>query len=246
MMRLFRDLLAAIQFLTRVPVPSTEYDPQSLPRSAKFFPLVGILVGGTGALVHWLLRGHLPDVLVSVGVLLSMILVTGAFHEDGLADVADGFGGGWNREQTLTIMKDSRIGTYGGVALILSLAARLLLLSALPSERFAELVISAHVLCRWTTLPLSYWLKPSNPNGQGARVASNITLLSVVLGTLFSLCIVIPLLHLQSWIPLVAAAVVPLFSGLYYRHKIGGITGDCLGATNQLTEIAVYLCGVWH
>lgn len=246
MKRSLKDLLVAFQFLTRLPLPTVEYDPGALGRSAKYFPLVGGVVGAAACLLYRLLSGHLPPPLVATGVLLTTILLTGGLHEDAFADVADGFGGGWNREQILRILKDSRIGSYGAIALVLSLVSRLFLLASLPVHLFAAVVLCAQVLSRWTILPLGYFLKPARADGQGARVAQSISLSSVILGSLFSLAIVIYLLRSWFWIPGTAAVLITAVSGLYYHRRIGGITGDCFGATIQLTEIVIYVCGVWR
>jgi adenosylcobinamide-GDP ribazoletransferase len=244
--RSFRDLLVAFQFLTRLPISNVPYKPDSLSRSTKFFPVVGLFIGLSASLLQRLLTTHLNRALVALLVLTFLVLITGALHEDALADVADAFGGGWNREQILTILKDSRIGSYGALALIISMLARLLLLSTLPMNRFMAIVLSAHVLCRWTALPLSYFLAPARENaGQGARIAERISLASLTVGTLLSLVVVAYALQKQFWIPLLVTIVVTTLSGVYYYRRIGGVTGDCFGATNQLTEIAVYLCGVW-
>ncbi len=113
-------------------------------------------------------------------------------------------------------------------------------------NRFTALVLSAHVLCRWTTLPLSYFLRPARESeGQGARIAQRISPTSLLTGTLLSLAIVFYLLRREFWIPVLVALVITTLSGSYYFRRIGGVTGDCFGATNQLTEIAVYFCGVW-
>jgi adenosylcobinamide-GDP ribazoletransferase len=184
---------------------------------------------------------------VALLVLTFLVLITGGFHEDGLADTADAFGGGWNREQALTILRDSRIGSFGALALVLSVLARFLLLSILPANRFTALVVSAHVLCRWTTLPLSYFLRSARESdGQGARIAQKISPTSFLIGTLLTFAIVLYLMRRAFWIPALVALVITTLSGLYYFRRIGGVTGDCFGATNQLTEIAVYFCGVWN
>jgi adenosylcobinamide-GDP ribazoletransferase len=249
--RTWSEFLCAIQFLTRVPVSSQPYEEDALSRAVKFFPLVGLLAGGSAALLHFLLAPHLPRVIVALLVLAYLVCITGCLHEDGLADAADGFGGGWSREQTLVIMRDSRIGSYGAVALTLSLAGRLLLISSLPLAQVAQYLIAAHVLCRWTTLPLSFYLSPARTqsddriDGQGARVAQLTTRGTLIMGTLFSFTIVVAVLRSRAFIPLLTAAGVTLVSALYYKRRIGGVTGDCFGATNQLTEIAVYLCGAW-
>jgi adenosylcobinamide-GDP ribazoletransferase len=237
---------AAFQFLTRIPMPSTVFEFDSLSRATRFFPLVGLVIGGGAALLQRLLIQHLPKPVVALAVLAYLVIITGAFHEDGLADTADGFGGGSNRDQVLVILKDSRIGSYGATALILSLLARYLLLMELPAEHFAVYVICAHVVCRWSSLLLSYFLPPAREqDGQGARIAKLTPLSSLIIGSVFSIAVVVIALHWLSIAPLVSMLVVTGLSGWFYYRKIGGVTGDCFGATNQLTEIAVYLCGVW-
>lgn len=245
------DFLGAVQFLTRVPVPAHPYREDSLARAVKFFPVVGLFIGGSAAGVYLLLDPHLPKLVSAALVLVLLVGLTGCFHEDALADVADGFGGGWNREQVLTILHDSRIGSYGGAALVLSLVLRLLLLSSLARAQVFPVLISAHVLCRWTTLPLSYFLPPARETGsdggagQGARVANLATAATLIGGTLFSFLCAGLLLRTHALAPILATTLVTLLSGIYFKRRIGGVTGDCFGATNQVAEIAVYLCGVW-
>jgi len=247
MIRIFRDVATALQFLTRLPLSQVPYDPDALSRSAKFFPLVGAVVGVLESFVYLWLTRHLPTVIAALVTLALFIFVTGALHEDGLADVADAFGGGWNREQVLAILKDSRIGTFGTLALIVSVGLRVLLLANLPLNRFAAYVISAQVLCRWTALPLGYALPSARESsGQGARIARQISIESLVTGSILSVIIVGYLLRWSVWSPIVSTLVLSGASGFYYWRRIGGVTGDCFGATNQLAEVAVYLCGVWH
>jgi adenosylcobinamide-GDP ribazoletransferase len=246
-MRWIEDFLVAIQFLTRLPVPRVRFDPDSLARAAKFFPVVGLIIGLGASVLQRIAPPHLSHPLVALLVLTFLILITSGLHEDGLADTADGFGGGWNREQVLTILRDSRIGSFGALALVVSVLARFLLLSTLPVNRFTAFIVSAHVLCRWTTLPLSYFLPPAREgDGQGTRIAQKISLPSLLLGTLLSFAIVFYFMRIEFWIPIFVALVITTLSGLYYSRRIGGVTGDCFGATNQLTEIAIYFCGVWN
>ena len=247
MRRLGEELVVAFQFLTRIPMPPVSFEDDALARAIKFFPLVGLVVGTGAALLQRLLMPHLSRPLVAFAVLTYLVLITGCFHEDGLADTADGFGGGWNREQILVILKDSRIGSYGATALILSLLCRYLLLASLPLEHFAAYVISAHVLCRWSSLPLSYFLAAArDSDGQGARIAHLTSLSSLTIGSFFSFAIVIAALRWAAVAPIIAALLATFSSGWFYYKKIRGVTGDCFGATNQLAEIAVYLCGEWH
>ncbi len=247
----WRDMLCAVQFLTRIPIRLHAHESDTLARSVVFFPLVGGLIGACAASIFLGLAFHLPRLLSALFTLLFMVAITGALHEDGLADAADGFGGGWNREQILLIMRDSRIGTYGAVALIIGLLGRVLLLSSLPAAHVVPYIIAAHVLCRWTTLPLSLFLTAARAqtssiaDGQGARVAHLVDRRAFVAASLFSIAVVVLLLRGQAVFALLAACAVTALSGLYYQRRLGGVTGDCFGATNQLTELAVYLCGVW-
>jgi adenosylcobinamide-GDP ribazoletransferase len=244
--RLGNEIVVAFQFLTRIPMPSIAFEADSLSRAIKFFPLVGLVVGSGAVLLQRMLTFHMNRPLAAVIVLLYFVLITGCLHEDGLADTADGFGGGRTRDQMLAILKDSRIGSYGATALVLSLLARYLLLASLPLEHFAAYVISSHVLCRWSSLPLSYFLTPAREQvGQGARIAKLTSLASLTFGSVFSFAVAGFALRWAALAPALAAILTVVLSGWLYARKIGGVTGDCFGATNQLTEIAVCFCGVW-
>jgi adenosylcobinamide-GDP ribazoletransferase len=244
--RLTVEVAVAFQFLTRIPMPSISFEPDSLSRAVKFFPFVGLVVGSGAVLVQKLLMHHLNRQLTAFVVLAYLVLINGCLHEDGLADTADGFGGGGTKDQILLILKDSRIGSYGATALVLSLLARYLLLASLPMEHFAAYVISGHVLCRWSSLPLSYFLPPAREEtGQGARIAKLTSLPSLIFGSVFSFAVVVFALRWSAVPPLLVSMLAVTLSGWLYVRKIDGVTGDCFGATNQLTEIAVYFCGVW-
>ncbi len=246
MIGILQDFAAAFQFLTRLPLAWPPYRPDLLPRAAKLFPLVGLALGAADAGIYLVLTPHLPVTLVALVIVLFSTLITGGLHEDGLADVADGLGGGWNKQRALEIMKDSRIGSYGALAIVFSVAGRVLLLAHLPPASFVSYAISAQVLCRWTVLPLGMALAGARQEAsQGTRLARQISVSSLLVGTLLALAIVGSLLRLSMWKPVVAAALVTLVTGLYYRRRIGGVTGDCFGATIQIALGAVYLCGVW-
>jgi len=244
--RLWVEIVVAFQFLTRIPMPSTAFEADSLSRAIKFFPLIGLVVGSGAVLLQRLLMPHLGRPLIALIVLTYLVLITGCLHEDGLGDTADAFGAGWTKDQVLLILKDSRIGSYGATALALSLLARYLLLASLPVEHFDAYVIASHVLCRWSSLPLSYFLPPAREeDGQGARIAKLTSWSSLVFGSFFSVAVVVLALRWSAVAPLLVAILAVALSAWLYSRKIGGVTGDCFGATNQLTEIAVYFCGVW-
>ncbi|MGA2889931.1 MAG: adenosylcobinamide-GDP ribazoletransferase [Terracidiphilus sp.] len=244
---IFQDIAAAFQFLTRLPLNRLAYKPDALPRAVKYFPLVGLAVGAAVAGLYCLLSTHLPIAVVALLIVLFSTLMTGGMHEDGLADATDAFGGGWNRQQVLEIMKDSRIGSFGALALFFSVGGRVLLLAYLPAGSFVQYVISAEVLCRWVVLPLGAALPGTGEQGsQGARIARQVSGISLATGTLISLGVVGFMMRQAAVWPVAAASVVTLLSGLYFKNRIGGITGDCFGATSQVTLLAVYLCGVWR
>jgi adenosylcobinamide-GDP ribazoletransferase len=240
------DVIVAFQFLTRIPMPSVAFEADSLSRATKFFPIVGLVIGSGAVLLQRLLLPHMNRPLAALVLLVYLVLITGCLHEDGLADTVDGFGGGRSRDQILLILRDSRIGSYGATALVISLLARYLLLVSLPLQHFAAYAISAQVLCRWNAIPLSYFLPAAREqDGQGARIANLTSMSSLIVGTIFTAAIVIFGLRWSAIAPILATILVTLFSGWFYFRKIHGVTGDCFGATNQLTEIAVYFCGVW-
>ena len=241
------DIAEAFRFLTRAPLPRFAGGPDSLAHSAKFFPLAGLAIGLVSAFLFVWLCSHLPAAAAALIAVLFTVLVTGGLHEDGLADAADAFGGGWQREQILEILKDSRIGSYGAIAVVFSILSRTLLVAALPRTLAAQYIITAHGLSRWTVLPLGYFLPAARKDaGQGARVARRISGGSIWIGAVFAVAAAAYLLRFAAVAPIIATVIITLLTGAYYHRRIGGITGDCFGATIQLTEIGVYLVAVWR
>ena len=258
--RHLRLLLTAVMFYTRLPCPRwVGHEAEQLNRATVYFPLIGWLVGGFAAGVYWGTAQLWPPV---VAVLLSTgagVLLTGAFHEDGLADVCDGFGGGWTRERILAIMKDSRVGTYGLVGLGLVLAIKVAALSGAagtpaPGRLAVPVLLAvAHPLSRLTALTFVRTLpyaradladgkaKPvaqSMPNGRlmAAALLGLAPLGAAAMGCRQPalLAVLLPLLILQ------------LVLGRWFKRWLGGYTGDCLGATQQLAEALIYLSLTVH
>jgi adenosylcobinamide-GDP ribazoletransferase len=142
-------------------------------------------------------------------------------------------------------MRDSRVGSFGALAIALALLARYVFLSNIPPPRFDSYLVAGQVTSRWTALPLAFFLSPAREqSGQGARVAGKITAFSLITGTIITIAIVGVALGMRALWVMLAGVLVTVASGAYYRQRIGGVTGDCLGATIQLTEVAVYLTGV--
>jgi adenosylcobinamide-GDP ribazoletransferase len=246
MRRIVSLFLGAVAFMTRLPVPhKLQCEPDALSRAAVFFPLVGLLVSAGAIILDHVFSRFVAHDVVIVIVVIFLVAITGGFHEDALADAADGFGGGWGKDQILSIMRDSRVGSFGVLAIAFALLARFVFLNNIPPYKFDGYLVAGQVTSRWTALPLAYFLSSAREqSGQGARVAGKITTFTLVMGTLMTLAIVGVALGVKALWVVLAALVITAASGAYYRRKIGGVTGDCLGATNQIAEVAIYFTGV--
>src|ERR1044072_6514338 len=230
-----RRFFIALQFLTRLPVPrSLNSSETDIGKAAAFFPLVGVIVGGGAALVFVVLQRVLPLPASVFCAIVFAAFITNGFHEDGLADSFDGFGGGWTKDRVLEIMRDSRIGTYGTLALIFVRLGKLTLLSSLPVGQPWRRLIVAHRAPGGPTPPLWAWLTYARAEGQGKLVAKQVGALEVVTATATLLVVFLLLPWRAAVVALLATSLVTLLSGLYFRARIQGITGDCLGAANQL------------
>lgn len=249
-----RLLFTAIQFYTRLPVPDwVGYSETALNQATRYFPVVGWLVGLMAGCT-WLVGSYLTD--MPTGLVLSMtasVLTTGAFHEDGFADVCDGFGGGWTKAKILEVMKDSRLGTYGVIGIILLLGMKfylLLLLASLIQKQPVHLIlllVSAHSVSRFMAATFifthPYARDTADSKAKPVAQASNVSTL-VIAGILALLpLLAFAFLHNK---PVFLAAVVLLYGikmqlARYFMKWIGGYTGDCLGATQQICEISFYL-----
>lgn len=238
----------ALQFLTRVPVP-VGFDPLWLNQSARHFPLVGAFVGAMGALVLWAAAWLFPPA-VAVGLsIMATVLLTGAFHEDGLADTCDALGGAVSRERALEIMKDSRIGTYGAVGLLLVLGLKAATLAALPVGWAVAALLLAHTVSRTAAVALIRFLPYAGDVSlaKAKPLAERISGGGFVVALGWSLVVGGAVIVWQAaWWPMVATAwAVAVASawvcGRWFMRRLGGITGDALGATQQFTELAVLL-----
>ncbi|MEM6285632.1 MAG: adenosylcobinamide-GDP ribazoletransferase [Bacteroidota bacterium] len=234
--------LTAVMFLTRLPCPSwVGHDAPTLSRSAVYFPAVGALVGLFGAAAYGAVALAFEPVVAAAAALAATVWLTGAFHEDALGDTFDGFGGGWQPDEILRIMRDSRLGTYGTVALVLTLGARWTALASLETGLVLGALVGAHVLARWTALPLILWLPYVRESGTGKPFAASMTPARLVGGTVIALGLAVTALG-WALVPVGLTVVsITAVGGLYTRAKIGGMTGDVLGAVNGLAELAVYL-----
>jgi adenosylcobinamide-GDP ribazoletransferase len=229
----------ALQFLTTIPVPGPAPTEKDIATSYYFYPVVGLLLAAAAVLLRFVASVLFPTSFTLVLVLVFLICITGGLHEDGLADVADGVAGGWTIEDRLRIMKDSRVGAYGALALVLAVLAKYVALSSMNPLHIDGALLASQVLGRWAFLPFGYY-NPSAREGLGAQFIKGIGTNGLVVTSLFSLAIIVWASGATGAIAFCVATAVVALASVYFRRRLGGITGDCFGATFQLVEIAIY------
>ncbi len=248
-----RLLCVALQYFTRLPMPALrDFDPAWLSQSVRYFPVAGWLVGAIGAATLWACMQALPMPLAALLALAATVAATGAFHEDGLADTFDALGGHVPRERALEIMRDSRIGTYGAAALVIALLLRWQAVAALPPMAAMAVLVCAHSAARAgaASLMASLPYVRLESDAKAKPVAQNLsvghllaTLLTGALPTL--VCVVaFPALAVALCAGVFAIALIRAGCARWFRARLGGYTGDGLGACEQLGEIAFLLAAV--
>ncbi|MGD1889385.1 MAG: adenosylcobinamide-GDP ribazoletransferase [Cyclobacteriaceae bacterium] len=242
----------AVMFYTRIPGPSwVDHSPEYINKSIRYFPLIGWIIGilsGVGLVVgHWLISPF----FAAIFCIIISVWLTGAFHEDGFADVCDGFGGGWTKEQILRIMKDSRVGTYAVVGLILLLMLKVSLLIEIAGQPewiyIILVVVNGHTLSRLmaATVIFTHQYVREDEQSKAKPVAKAYSKINVTLALLFGLiptAVIVTLTNQPGWclIPILLY-LVKVYLSILFQRKIGGYTGDCLGATQQIVEVAYYI-----
>lgn len=232
----------ALGYFSRIPMPkSVVYNLENLNHASRYFTLVGWLLGFLVVGIYYL-SNQIFSVNISIWLcMIASLLLTGAFHEDGLADTADGLGGGFTREKKLSIMKDSRIGTYGASALLMALIGKFILLQeinnlliAIPVAYALSRTLASILLFTMNTVSDSETEKPK-PLAKAQSSVDVIILLSTCLPIIF-------LLSGKAFFLLIILLISLGYASRYYFNKqLGGVTGDCLGATQQIAELSIYL-----
>jgi adenosylcobinamide-GDP ribazoletransferase len=233
--------LGAVAFLTRVPAGGGARRPEELARSVPWFPVVGAGVGLAVAAVYagaWRLLPPLPAAGVAV---VAGICLTGAFHEDGLGDTADAFAGGWDRDSTVRILKDPRLGTFGVLAVAASLLLRVGLVAALTPAAALAALPAAHALSRAVAVATMTVLPVAGDTGLGASYALALSRRRALTGAAAGLALALALLGVAALWAAAAAALAAFLLGRLAVRRIGGVTGDVLGAIQQFGEILVLL-----
>ena len=234
---MLHDIVVAFAFLTRLPI--RHRDAVSLQRSAQWFPLVGASVGALGGLTYLVAATALPHAPAAVLALIVTTLVTGGFHQDGLADIVDGLVGGWTREDRLRILKDSRHGTYGVLAIVLQSLLQTMTLASLSPTDGLRALVAAHALAR--VVPVVLMATPAAPGqaGMGAAYAREIRWHHIAVALALGLAVSATLLGSRLLVILPTLLIVNLVLVVWVRQRIGGIVGDALGAAEQVSESAI-------
>jgi adenosylcobinamide-GDP ribazoletransferase len=243
--RQVNTFLAAVMFLTRLPVGRFhQFRDEDVASSTIYFPIVGALIGLAGGLAL-LASAVLPSFVAVLISMLVTICLTGGLHEDGLADSADGLIGGQDPRRRLEIMKDSRIGAYGALALWFSLTAKLISIQSLLAVNLVTAIrasVIGHCLGRTATVALLTCLPYARlEDSKSSNFGNKVTLRQLALVLVVAVILSLSMLSVQGVFCLTAAVAITFACGLYFKDKIGGITGDCLGAANQLVELSAYL-----
>ena len=240
--------LTALMFFTRIPIPfRVAYSEKIMNQSQKYYPLIGLIIGLFNASVFWLLHLLFPIDISLILMMITSVLLTGAFHEDGFTDVCDSFGGGYGKDKILTIMKDSRIGAYGVIGIVLLFFLKFKGMEHLANHNitsFLVVVVIAHSSSRYLSgLMIHTHRYVSDIDQSKSKPLANKALpkKTLLVGLLFTLA---PFLVFQNPIFLLVlpfAYLAKVYLGWYFNKYIGGYTGDCLGTVQQVTEVMIYL-----
>jgi adenosylcobinamide-GDP ribazoletransferase len=247
-MQQVRLFFIALQFFTRLPIPSwVGFEASWLQHASRYFPLVGCVVAAIAAGVYFAAALVLPAPVAAVLSTAAAIYLTGAFHEDGFADTCDGLGGGMTRERVLEIMKDSRVGAYGAIGIVCMLAAKLTTLAMLPPRVAVGALFLAHPLSRLAAASLIWKLDYVRGEGKAKPLAQQMSGAEFAIAAITAL-LPVPVLLAAGWIApgavlgaMLAALLAAVWLGCKLHARLGGHTGDCLGAVQQLAEAMIYV-----
>jgi len=247
-MHQIRLFFIALQFFTRLPIPAwVGFEASWLQHASRYFPLVGVVVAALAAAVYAAAALVLPAPVAAMLSTAASIYITGAFHEDGFADTCDGLGGGMTKERALEIMKDSRVGAYGAIGTVCMLATKLSALALLPPHLAVAALVVAHPVSRLAATALIWKLDYVRGEGKAKPLAQQMT------GTEFAIAALTCALPsagvlAAGWMTpaalaaaVLASAAAALWLGRLFVRRLGGYTGDCLGAVQQLAEALAYV-----
>jgi adenosylcobinamide-GDP ribazoletransferase len=236
--------LGALRFFTRLPVPGQlGQDGVALEKAIRYYPVVGMIIGAVAAVAFALTSCFWPKTLAVLAAMVAAIYVTGAIHEDGWSDMVDGFGGGWTKERILDIMRDSCVGSFGATALVVMLLARFFALVEIDLRLVPIALIAGHALSRLCATCVLSALDYARSDGKAKAFSNHLGRGELLLATVTGLLPLLLFSPQQALLGLLLAVLSTLWLARMFKRQIGGYTGDCIGAVQQLAEVAFY-CGL--
>lgn len=237
-------IASAIMFFTRIPLNVNIPDWEKYINSCqRYFPLIGWLIGGACALIYYLCSLILPIDIAIIASMVTGVLLTGAFHEDGFGDICDGFGGGYTPEKILTIMKDSRMGAYGVIGIIFMLLTKYVALQHIELSIIIPTIIAGHTVSRFFSISILAFMNYAriDETSKSKPIAKQLAISDLIIATAIGLSVFVLFEDISFLLTLLLPAVGTIYLGNYFVRKIGGYTGDCLGAIQQLSEVLFYI-----
>lgn len=242
------SFLAAIQFLTSIPIPlKRELGPEQLGRATSYFPVVGLIIGLVLAGLNWLLLLILPPAAVNALLIVALVILTGALHLDGLADTCDGIAGHKSTEERWQVMRDSRTGAFGVVGIVLVLLVKYVTLNSIPPVFTTAVLILMPVVSRWTMVYAIFTYRYARPSGLGTAFKQATRWPQFTAATVITLAVALamfPLFSLAGIILIFGTLIITTALAFYLGYKFAGLTGDTYGAINEVSEVMLLVIAI--
>ncbi len=239
------SFLAALQFLTSIPVPlKRELSPAQIGRATAYFPLVGLIIGGILAGLSWLLNHILPPAVVNALLIVALVMLTGALHLDGLADTCDGMAGHKTVEERWKVMHDSRTGAFGVVGIVLLLLVKYVSLNNVPADLMTAVLIFIPVISRWAMVYSIFVYPYARPGGLGTAYKNATRWPQFTVATIITFAVaaaLYPLFYVSGFLLIFGIWIVTILLAIYFKYKFAGLTGDTYGAINEVAEVMALL-----
>ncbi len=234
--------LAALRFLTIISIPWwREVEPEELGRSAGYFPVIGLIIGLILVGLNWLFGLILPSVVVNALLLVFMVVISGALHLDGFADTCDGIAGHRTVEERWEVMRDSRVGGFGLIGVVLLLLVKYVSLNSVPEPSLVMTLVLMSVMSRWAMTYAMFFYPYARPSGLGKAFKQGTTWLRFTMATIIAVAVAAILAQLIGLALMFFIWVMTLVMAVYFKGKFSGLTGDNYGAINEVAEVGVLI-----
>lgn len=242
------SFLAAIQFLTSIPIPGKrELSPEMLGRATAYFPVVGLIIGLILAALNWLLLYILPAAVVNALLIVVLVILTGAMHLDGLADTCDGIAGHKTTGERWKVMRDSRTGAFGVVGIAVVLLVKYVALDNIPPVFMTAILITMPVVSRWAMVYAIYVFRYARPSGLGTAFKQATRWPQFTAATVITIAVslaLMPWFSLSGLVIIAGMLIIITALAFYFRYKFAGLTGDTYGAINELAEVMILIIAI--